>query len=151
MCVVAFAWNAHPRWRFVLAGNRDEFHARPTAPLAAWDDGSGIVAGRDLEAGGTWLGVDGRGRCALVTNVRDFRQPQGGLSRGLLASDYLRGEEDAATRAQMLQSTAPAYRPFNLLLVDAQACAWIGNLPQVRMAIATAGLHVLSNAQLDTP
>ena len=75
MCVVAFAWNAHPRWRLLLAGNRDEFHARPTAALAAWDDGSGIVAGRDLEAGGTWLGVDGRGRCALVTNVRDLRAP----------------------------------------------------------------------------
>ena len=99
MCVVAFAWNAHPRWRLLLAGNRDEFHARPTAALAAWDDGSGIVAGRDLEAGGTWLGVDGRGRCALVTNVRDLRAPQDGLSRGLLASDYLRGGEGAAMRA----------------------------------------------------
>lgn len=151
MCVVAFAWNAHPRWRFVLAGNRDEFHARPTAALAGWDDGSGIVAGRDLEAGGTWLGVDGRGRCALVTNVRDLRHPQDGLSRGLLASDYLRGDEDAATRARALQSTASAYRPFNLLLVDARACAWIGNLPQVRMAMPGAGVHVLSNAQLDTP
>ena len=130
MCVVAFAWNAHPRWRLLLAGNRDEFHARPTAALAAWDDGSGIVAGRDLEAGGTWLGVDGRGRCALVTNVRDLRAPQDGLSRGLLASDYLRGGEGAAMRARSLQADAPAYRPFNLLL---------------------AGVHVLSNAQLDTP
>ncbi len=151
MCVVAFAWNAHPRWRLLLAGNRDEFHARPTAPLAAWDDGSGIVAGRDLEAGGTWLGVDARGRCALVTNVRDVRHPQDGLSRGLLASDYLRGDDGAQARAQALQATAPAYRPFNLLLVDARMCAWTGNLPQARMALPEAGVHVLSNAQLDTP
>src|SRR5690606_2500114 len=80
MCVVAFAWDAHPRWRLVLAGNRDEFHARPTAALARWEDAPGIVAGRDLEAGGTWLGVDDAGRCALVTNVRDLRAPQDGLS-----------------------------------------------------------------------
>ncbi|WP_372017050.1 NRDE family protein [Pseudoxanthomonas sp. 10H] len=151
MCVVAFAWDAHPRWRLVLAGNRDEFHARPTAPLAPWDDGPGIVAGRDLEAGGTWLGVDGRGRCALVTNVRDFSRPQDGLSRGLLASDYLRGDEGAATRAHALLAAAPDYRPFNLLLFDPQDCAWVGNAPGVRMALPGAGVHVLSNAQLDTP
>lgn len=151
MCVVAFAWNVHPRWRLLLAGNRDEFHARPTAPLAAWDDGSGIIAGRDLEAGGTWLGVDGRGRCALVTNVRDLRHPQDGLSRGLLASDYLRGGDDAAARAQALLARAPAYRPFNLLLADAHACTWVGNWPQVRSANVADGVHVLSNAQLDTP
>jgi len=151
MCVVTFAWQAHPRWRLLLAGNRDEFHARPTAPLATWDDGSGIIAGRDLEAGGTWLGVDGRGRCALVTNVRDLSRPQDGLSRGLLASDYLRGDQGAAARAQALQSTASDYRPFNLLLADAQGCAWVGNLPQVRTEMTTAGVHILSNAQLDTP
>jgi uncharacterized protein with NRDE domain len=151
MCVVAFAWQAHPRWRLLLAGNRDEFHARPTAPLAPWDDGSGIIAGRDLEAGGTWLGVDGRGRCALVTNVRDLRHPHDGLSRGLLASDYLRGDAGAVAHAQALQATASAYRPFNLLLFDAQACAWTGNLPRVRMALPSPGVHVLSNAQLDTP
>lgn len=151
MCVVAFAWNAHPRWRLLLAGNRDEFHARPTAPLAPWDDAPGIAAGRDLEAGGTWLGVDARGRCALVTNVRDLRRPQEGLSRGLLASDYLRGDDGATVRARSLLSTAADYRPFNLLLVDADACTWVGNLPQVRMASPERGVHVLSNAELDTP
>lgn len=67
MCVAAIAWAAHPRWRLVAIGNRDEFHARPAAPLARWDNG--IVAGRDLEAGGTWLGVS-PGRFALVTNYR---------------------------------------------------------------------------------
>lgn len=151
MCVVAFALNTHPRWRLVLAGNRDEFHARPTAALAHWDDAPGIAAGRDLEAGGTWLGVDARGRCALVTNVRDFSRPQDGLSRGLLASDYLRGDDDALARAHDLVANAGGYRPFNLLLVDPQACAWVGNLPRVRMAAPADGVHVLSNAELDTP
>ncbi|MBE2292442.1 MAG: NRDE family protein [Xanthomonadaceae bacterium] len=151
MCVVAFAWNGHPRWKLVLAGNRDEFHARPTAALAGWEDAPGVAAGRDLEAGGTWLGVDARGRCALVTNVRDPGHPQQGLSRGLLASDYLRGGEGALEYARALLPDAVGYRPFNLLLFDRQAGAWIGNRPQVRMAVPEDGVHVLSNAELDTP
>lgn len=151
MCVAAFAWNVHPRWKLVLAGNRDEFHARPSTALAHWDDAPGIVAGRDLEAGGTWLGVDARGRCALVTNVRDLRRPQQGLSRGLLASDYLRGDAGAVESAKALVPDAAAYRPFNLLLFDRRAAAWIGNLPRVDTAVPDDGVHVLSNAQLDTP
>ena len=151
MCVVAFAWDAHPRWRLLLAGNRDEFHTRPTAPLARWDDGSGIVAGRDLEAGGTWLGVADGGRCALVTNVRDFSRPQDGLSRGLLASDWLRGGEGAPAHAHALLPAAAGYRPFNLLLADREGCAWASNAPQPRMTAVAAGVHVLSNAALDTP
>jgi Uncharacterized conserved protein len=150
MCVVAFAWNTHPRWRLVLAGNRDEFHARPSAALAAWEDAPGVYAGRDLEGGGTWLGVDVRGRCALVTNVRDPRAPQDGRSRGLLASDYLRGGEGAEAYAQALAPQAAAFRPFNLLLFDAQACCWLSNHPQ-RLARPVDGVHVLSNGQLDAP
>lgn len=151
MCVVAFAWNLHPRWRLLLAGNRDEFHARATAPLAHWGDGSGIIAGRDLEAGGTWLGVDGRGRCALVTNVRDLRLGQDGLSRGLLASDYLRGDAGAQAHGRSLLPVAAGYRPFNLLLVDAHDCIWMGRQAKPRLAAVESGVHVLSNAELDTP
>ena len=81
MCLIAFAWHIHPRWRLLLAGNRDEFHARPSAPLAHWSD-SPITGGRDLEAGGTWLGATAAGRCCVVTNVRDPRDPQHGASRG---------------------------------------------------------------------
>ncbi|KAF1686887.1 hypothetical protein B1992_05705 [Pseudoxanthomonas broegbernensis] len=151
MCVVAFAWNAHPRWRLVLAGNRDEFHARPTAPLARWDDAPQVAAGRDLEAGGTWLGVDAAGRCALVTNVRDPRAPQEGASRGHLAGDWLRGDEGAVEHARALLASAADYRPFNLVLFDRQACAWIGNTPRPRALRPADGVHVLSNAELDTP
>ncbi|WP_028920048.1 NRDE family protein [Pseudoxanthomonas suwonensis] len=150
MCVVAFAWESHPRWRFVLAGNRDEFHARPTAPLARWDDAPGIAAGRDLEAGGTWLGVDDVERCALVTNVRDMRAPQHGLSRGLLASDWLRSGQDAAGASQALLARAGEYRPFNLLLADRTHCTWTSNRPGPRSDIVAPGVHVLSNAALDS-
>lgn len=84
MCVAAAAFRAHPCWRLVLIGNRDEFHERPTAPLARW--AGGIIAGRDLRAGGTWLGVSEEGRAALVTNLRAEGYPQAHLaSRGALA------------------------------------------------------------------
>ena len=90
MCVAAIAWLAHPRWQMVAIGNRDEFHGRPTAPLAAW--GNGIAAGRDLEAGGTWLGVS-TGRFGLVTNLRAPGYPRPGMaSRGALVTDWLRGQ-----------------------------------------------------------
>jgi hypothetical protein len=71
MCLVAFAWNVHPRWRLVLAGNRDEFHARPSAPLARWEGDASILAGRDLQAGGTWLGLGAGGRAGRGGGVRD--------------------------------------------------------------------------------
>ena len=93
MCVVALARNAHPDWPLILVGNRDEFHGRPAAPLHAWDDGSGIVGGRDLQAGGTWLGVrQPRGRAIVVTNVRGAMPDPAKESRGALVVDMLRGD-----------------------------------------------------------
>ena len=95
MCVVAFAWSAHPRWRFVLAGNRDEFHGRPTAPLARWPD-AGLLAGRDLQSGGTWVGIGPAGKVAVVTNVRDgLPPPHAGPSRGALPVRFLAGDGKA--------------------------------------------------------
>ena len=85
MCVAALAWLAHPRWRLVAIGNRDEFHARPTAPLARWS--GGVIAGQDLQAGGTWLGVREQ-RFGLVTNLRALGFPQPDMvSRGALVTD----------------------------------------------------------------
>jgi uncharacterized protein with NRDE domain len=150
MCLIAFAWNAHPRWRLLLAGNRDEFHARPSAPLARWDDAP-IIGGRDLEAGGTWLGVTDAGRCCVVTNVRDPNDPQIGSSRGLLATDYLAGSALAASHAQHLLRSAADYRPFNLLTFDAHAAFYLGNRPEPRAQAVAAGVHGLSNADFNTP
>lgn len=150
MCLIAFAWNVHPRWRLLLAGNRDEFHARPSAPLARWDQPD-IIAGKDLEAGGTWLGVTDHGRCSVVTNVRDPRDPQLGRSRGLLALDYLTQYPDAAAHAGALLLTAADYRPFNLLTFDAQQGFYLGNRPDARGQAITPGVHGLSNADFNTP
>ena len=85
MCVAAIAWDVHPDYMLIAIGNRDEFHDRPSAPLTRWDDGSGIVAGRDLQAGGTWMGVSDSGRFALLTNFRDPENFEPGRpSRGQL-------------------------------------------------------------------
>ncbi|MDI3262174.1 MAG: NRDE family protein [Fulvimonas sp.] len=150
MCLIALAWKAHPRWRLVLAGNRDEFHARPSAPLARWGEVP-IIAGRDLEAGGTWLGVTDAGRCAAVTNVRDPRDPQHGVSRGLLASEFLGGRLGAREHARGLRERAADYRPFNLLLFDARDGVYLGNRPQPGLQDITPGIHGLSNADFNTP
>ncbi|HKU18340.1 MAG TPA: NRDE family protein [Candidatus Saccharimonadales bacterium] len=150
MCLIAFAWQTHPRWRLLLAGNRDEFHARPSAPLAPWTD-MPIIGGRDLEASGTWLGVTQAGRCCVVTNVRDPSDPQQGTSRGLLATDYLAGIDDATRHASKLLALAPSYRPFNLLTFDAEHGFYIGNRPSSKAQPIEPGVHGLSNADFNTP
>jgi len=146
MCVLALAWQAHPRWRLVLAGNRDEFHARPTASLARWADAPGVLAGRDLQSGGTWAGINDSGAMAVVTNVRDLsalkpRAP----SRGALVAGFLRQDRPAAGAAAALVAQAAAYAPFNLLLADATGCAFVGNHPDARHEPLAPGIHGLSN------
>lgn len=149
MCVLALAWKAHPRWRVVLIGNRDEFHNRPTAALAPWSD-SPLLGGRDMRAGGSWLATDGRGRFAALTNVRDPAVPAAGPSRGRLVAGFLHGSRDAAGHVDHLEACAGQYAPFNLLLGDARQALWLGNHPASRQTL-TPGIHSLSNAALDTP
>lgn len=135
MCVAAIAWAAHPRWRLVAIGNRDEFRARATAPLAAWDNG--IIAGRDLEAGGTWLGVHPAGRFALVTNLRTPGYPRAELaSRGALVTDGLLGRPP---------QPVPARNPFNLWLADGHALRFASNHPKWTEHDLQPGVHGLSN------
>ena len=151
MCLLALAWKVHPRWQLLMAGNRDEFHARPTAGLAAWPAPDlGVLAGRDLRSGGTWAGVGREGRMAVVTNVRDPLARQTGPSRGALVADYLRGSGSAAACADTLAGNAPAFAPFNLLLADRESCQFLGNHPLLRMSLAP-GIHGLSNGPLDAP
>ena len=145
MCLVAIAWKTHPRWRMVLAGNRDEFHARPTAALAEWPEGTGLKAGRDLQSGGTWAGADAHGRCAVVTNVRDPLTSSAGPSRGQLTVQFLARDRDALSSTAELAVEAGAYPPFNLLLVDADACAYLGNHPRLEKHAIVPGIHGMSN------
>jgi uncharacterized protein with NRDE domain len=149
MCVAAIAWQAHPRWLLVAIGNRDEFHDRPAAPLGAWGDGSGILAGRDLRSGGTWLGVTAAGRFALVTNRRGHGAPAPDrASRGALVTGLLTGRgryADPATAA--LQD----FNPFNLLLADRDGARFLSNRPGTIRTALGHGLYGLSNGTLDEP
>lgn len=149
MCVAAIAWDAHPRWRLVAIGNRDEFHERPAAPLAEWDDGSGILAGRDLRSGGTWLGVSRSGRFGLVTNLRGYDTPdpqrasRGALVTGLLAGNGRHADPDLATLSD--------FNPFNLVIASRDEARFLSNRPEsIRTALAP-GIYGLSNGALDEP
>lgn len=150
MCVVAFAWNVHPRWRLLLVGNRDELHARPTSPLQRWTQPPDLFAGRDLLAGGTWMGATRGGRAAVVTNVRDPAVAHDGVSRGLLVTDYLGGRAGAAEHAAAVLPRAPGYRPFNLLLFDPGHACYLSNRPAPRSLDVADGIHGLSNGDLDS-
>ena len=139
MCVVAVAWNAHPKWRLVAAGNRDEYHARASAPLGAWDDGSGIIAGRDLVSGGSWMGVSQSGRFAVVTNIRDADGPDPAkLSRGALVADWLAEGK--------LPSELDRFNPFNLIVTGGAGADYLSNRPGPLRQSLDSGIHGLSNA-----
>ena len=133
-----------------MTGNRDEFHARPTAALAPWQDEPSIIGGRDLRSGGGWAGVGGAGRMAVVTNVRDPLAAQAGPSRGALVADFLRGREPAAMHMDRLAGIAAAYAPFNLLLADSDSLEYLGNHPAERQTLGP-GVHGMSNGALDAP
>lgn len=148
MCVVALAWRVHPDWPLILVGNRDEFHERPSAALAAWDDGSGIVAGRDLQAGGTWLGAHGpSGRVVVVTNVRGAMPDPAKESRGALVVDMLRGEGRFADPAA---ADLDRFNAFNLFAVDGEAHL-LTNRPGARILSLEPGVHALANEPIDRP
>jgi uncharacterized protein with NRDE domain len=151
MCLILFAWQAHPRYPLVLAANRDEFHQRPTAKADFWAQEPDLLAGRDLQAGGTWLGVTRAGRFAAVTNYREPLAPEDPLerSRGELVTDYLIGGQAPLRHAQALLASASLYRGFNLLLGAPGSLAYVSNR-SAHAADVTAGCHGLSNHLLDT-
>ena len=132
-----------------MVGNRDEFHARPTAALDTWE-GEAILGGRDLRSGGGWAAVDRLGRMAVVTNVRDPLAAQRGASRGALVAGFLRQHDPAAAHADRLSAIAQAWPPFNLLLVDAAGASFLGNHPLERQELAP-GVHGMSNGALGAP
>ena len=149
MCVVALARHVHPDWPLILIGNRDEFHARPAAPLGAWEDGSGIVAGRDLQAGGTWLGLhQPSGRMLVVTNVRGALPDPAKESRGALVVDMLRGEGRFAHPAE---ADLDRFNAFNLFAVNGREAQLLTNRPQTRIAALSAGIHALANEPAHAP
>src|SRR4029450_12156404 len=107
------------------AANRDEFHARSAAPAAFWEDRPGILAGRDLEARGTWMGISRSGRFAAVTNFRGAREPRAAESRGGLVSAFLFNGVSPGEYIAQVKSKAEAYSGFNLLVSDGTELWWM--------------------------
>jgi uncharacterized protein with NRDE domain len=149
MCVLAFAWQAHPRWHLVVAGNRDELHARPAAPLARWDEPAEVLAGRDMQSGGTWMGVTERGRFVVVTNLRGFGAPAPDrVSRGRLVTDLLAADGDYG---QPDLADLGAFNPFNLIMADREQARFLSNRPAATRVRLDHGIYGLSNGALDEP
>ncbi|MES2819069.1 MAG: NRDE family protein [Pseudomonadota bacterium] len=150
MCLIVFAWRPDHAQPLLLAANRDEFYDRPTQGLASWDDVPGLIAGRDLQAGGTWLGVGRDGRFAALTNIRDPRRPPIGRSRGELPTQFLTSALSPEAFFHELAQRADDYAGFNLLAGDRDELwfyhSWEGTPQRL-----PAGLYGFSNAQLDTP
>lgn len=149
MCLILVAWQAHAAYPLVVAANRDEFFARRSAGADFWADAPQILAGRDLEAGGTWLGITRDGRFAALTNFRDPAAHQSGApSRGRLVADFLVGRVSIDSYLDSLDPAA--FNGFNLLLCDGARLVAFSNVSMKKHELAP-GIYGLSNALLDTP
>jgi uncharacterized protein with NRDE domain len=151
MCLIVLAWKADARYALLLGANRDEFHQRASAPAGYWRDSPQVLGGRDLKAGGTWLGVTRDGRYAAVTNFRDPRLQRNHVrTRGELAAAFLTGQDSPAAYAEAAYALRSVYNPFNLLVGNRSACWFVGSRDAGPRELGP-GLHGLSNASLDTP
>ncbi|MBL6750383.1 MAG: NRDE family protein [Nevskia sp.] len=148
MCLIAVAWNPAEELPLVLASNRDEFHQRPSLPLARWREQPQVIGGRDLREGGGWLALHEAGRLAAVTNVRAPAAGSAPLSRGRLVRDFVAGADGAAAYARARNTDGAAFGPFNLLAWDGATLAFASNAPGASR-IAGPGIYGVSNGTLD--
>ncbi len=151
MCLIALAWNAHPRFPLVIAANRDEFHNRPTESLREWPDVPGVFGGRDLREGGGWLALTRDGRLAAVTNVREPQRQLPARSRGHLVRSFAEGDRCAAAEAELVRTDGDVYGPFNLLLWDGLELVHVTNRPEPSWTTLSRGIHGVSNGTIDAP
>ena len=148
MCLIVVGWHGHVDYPLVVAANRDEFYARPTADATVWPDAPNVFGGIDLEAGGTWLGITRNGRFAAVTNVREPGIAKGRVSRGMLTRDFLLSGAPAIDYAQGLDGRD--YSGFNLLLSDGETLVYCSNRDGEPRRLSP-GVYGLSNHLLDSP
>ena len=151
MCILFIAYHKHPKHPLIVLANRDEFYDRPTAPAARWADHPTVTAGRDLVAGGTWLGIANGGRFAAVTNYRDANRPQGTHSRGRLVADFLIGGGGAEEYIELVADESERYSGFNLVVADAGGLHYFSNASGEEPRKLDAGVYGLSNHLLNTP
>ncbi len=153
MCLIVLAWRLREDAPLLLAANRDEFHARPSAAADFWTDEPGVLAGRDLRAGGTWLGLGRGGRFATITNIRD---PDGGSaagrrSRGELVTQFLTSGDAPEPFLRSVAARVHDYQGFNLLLSDGGSLWYLHGVTGAAPRRLAPGLYGLSNATLDVP
>lgn len=150
MCLIVFGWDIHPKYKLILAANRDEFYSRPTNAAAFWEDHPQLLGGRDLQAGGSWMLVSRKGKLAAVTNYRDPANIQAyAASRGAIPTDYLTGEYSPKAYAEWLHENQHRYNGFNALIGDADMLVHYSNY-EGKINQITPGIHGLSNALLNT-
>jgi len=150
MCLIVLAWRVRPDLPLIVAANRDEFHARPAERAAFWKDHPSILAGRDLEAGGTWMGVSRSGCFAAVTNYRGGRDPNAAQSRGTLVTDFLLNGSSSKAFMEKTEKSRNSYSGFNLLVADGKELWWLSNRDGEARKLEP-GFHALGNLLLDTP
>ncbi|HEY0742782.1 MAG TPA: NRDE family protein [Chryseosolibacter sp.] len=150
MCLIFISINQHPRYKLVVAANRDEFYNRKTAAAHFWEDAPNILGGRDLEAGGTWFGVNKRGKISLITNYRDPKNINPAApSRGKLVSDFLSNGMDGKSYLSSIQHPEK-YNGFNLIVGTPEVLYYFSNYRE-GITEMKSGLFGLSNHLLDTP
>lgn len=151
MCLILVAWRAHAGYPLVVAANRDEFFARPTASAAFWKQSPQVLAGRDLQAGGTWMGITRDGRFAALTNFRDPAQNRAGTpSRGALVAEFLTGSESPQDYLERMAARGDEYNGYNLLAGDGESLWWSSNMSGSPRKLEP-GIYGVSNHLLDTP
>jgi uncharacterized protein with NRDE domain len=152
MCLLVLAWRVHPRYRLIVAANRDEYHERPTAPLTKWPAPNDMLAGQDLRAGGTWFGLDRRRRFGAVTNFRELQRPRRSApSRGGLVPAFLAQDDAPEAFLARLETDAPGYSGLNLLIGDMDQLWYASNRLDRFARRLSPGVYGLSNEFLDTP
>jgi uncharacterized protein with NRDE domain len=150
MCLIVLAWRVRPDFPLLVAANRDEFHARPAERAGFWRDQPAILAGRDLEAGGSWMGVSRSGRFAAVTNYRGGRDANAKESRGALVTNFLSQNASAKAFAESTEKAKGSYSGFNLLVADRDELWWLSNRDGGIRRLGP-GVYGLGNFILDTP
>ncbi|XP_058098556.1 uncharacterized protein LOC131243320 [Magnolia sinica] len=156
MCIAVWIWQSHPLYPLILLLNRDEYHTRPTKPLSWWEDSSNILGGRDCLAGGTWLACTRNGRLAFLTNVREPDRISNAKSRGALPLHFLESRKSPLEFANEVAKEGDQYNGFNLILADlcSKTMIYVSNRPKGELSPiqeVSPGIHILSNAKLDTP
>jgi len=152
MCLILFSYDPGTSRPLTVLANRDEFYDRATDQADFWSDKPGILAGRDLVAGGTWLGVNTKGRFAAVTNYRDLSNINlNARSRGELTTEFLSGNESADDYLSRIETRGGDYNGFNLLVFDSNNLAYYSNMSEAPPSVLNPGIYGLSNHLLDTP